>query len=165
MTKRSWNRFIGICVIGALSGCAQVKETASTEEAMPAAGDTASMAAPVPASEAAPAAPISPAPKMKGKTKSRRSRRFASKPQVTVVASTDWQEHGPAAPMVAPKMEPVASEEVKAPAPMEAEVGIVGFVRRYLLVLISAICLGAVGIYAFFIYPNRRANQTPNRFG
>lgn len=168
MTKRSGKLVLSLCLIGALSSCAHQESPVSS---MPVSGDTATNVPPLPVSETLPAAlPVVPAPKIS--KKGNRAKKAAAKPEVTVIASTDWQDHGPVAsemPMPSPKGEPMASAMADAdpkPIPQEAEVGIVGFLHRYLLVLISALCLGAAGWYAFFLYPNRqKSGSEPNRFG
>ena len=83
------------------------------------------------------------------------SRRW-SEPIRPTTAEPEW--------MPMPKMDPVTEAELGQVAPMEAEVGIVSFLRRHLLVLLSGLCLAAVGVYAFYIYPNRRQPDS-NRFG
>lgn len=157
MAKRN-GTIIGVAFL-MLSACAQTHPVSS--EGMPAAGDSAALAppalplAPLPASE-----PIVPA-----KPKARMKRVAASAEDVSIIASTEWQDHGAVSDMMPmPKLEPVTETELRQVAPLEAEVGIVSFLRRHLLVLLSGLCLGAVGIYAFYIYPNRRQSDS-NRFG
>ncbi len=164
MTKRSGKLVLSLCLIGALASCAHQENPVSS---MPVSGDTATNVLPLPVPETAQATlPVAPAPKIS--KKGNRAKKAAAKPEVTIIATTNWQDHGPVAsemPMPLPKGEPVMADEVK-PVPQEAEVGIIGFIHRYLLVLLSALCLGAAGLYAFFIYPNRRnSGSEPNRFG
>jgi len=154
------NGLIGLVLATWLVGCAE-SGVMTTDQASPATGDTAAVEA-VPASEVV--APVEqPAPEaVKPKKKFRRTK--AKKEEVTVVATTANQP--PELPLPMPKMDPVTESELKQAAQVqEAEVGIVGFISQHMLVVISALCLAAAGLYAFVVYPARRGNHNQNRFG
>ncbi len=162
MGSTTRNRLLGVVLATWLAGCAE-SPVMTSDETAPASGDTAAVEA-VPASEVT--APVLPAPAVKPKKKFRRTK--AKKEEVTVVATTANQPPAQIAavvPLPMPKMDPVTESELKQAAQVqEAEVGIVGFLSQHMLVVISALCLAAIGFYAFVVYPARK-NTNQNRFG
>lgn len=156
MAKRNWTAMVGGSALWLLSACSQMATTGS--EGLPAAGDTAALAPPVLASVMEANRDVPPeTPKALKKN--------AADESVTVIASTEWSDHGPyAADMTMPQMEPVTEVDLRETQPIEANVGVVDFLRRHLLVGLSALCLLALGVYAFYVYPSRRETGN-NRYG